>query len=185
LVKCWFRLTRVLTNTYHMCPLSMHGSLFALCNLFLCVGLSPDEPAIITSRYAKCYMCCYSTCHQQQSHQLGNDFQFFHSLKIWVYLLSRFNLSLLVVSANIFHEPFFIFYLDKQHPVWVMILPISEVGSSHRFLLPLCLNVLLYTHVSVGVFMRTPFFLSRLVDSIGFGWMDHLWIPGRISKALR
>jgi hypothetical protein len=30
---------------------------------------------------------------------------------------------------------------------------------------PLSLNVLVYTHVSVGVFMRAPFFLSCLVDS--------------------
>jgi hypothetical protein len=34
-----------------------------------------------------------------------------------LYPLSRFNLSLLVVSANIFHKPFLIFDLDKQHPV--------------------------------------------------------------------
>ncbi len=37
-------------------------------------------------------------------------------------------------------------------------------------------SVLVYTHVSVGVFTGTSFFLSRLVDSIGFGWMDRLWI---------
>jgi hypothetical protein len=77
-----------------------------------------------------------------------------------LYPLSRFNLSLLVGFCKYFSKAIFDFDLDKQHPIWVMILPISEVGSSHRFLLPLCLNVLVYAHMSVGVFMRTPFFLS-------------------------
>ncbi len=49
-----------------------------------------------------------------------------------------------------FSYPFCIFHLDNQHPIWW-----------EKF--PLWLNVLVYAHVSVGVFTRIPLF--RLVDS--------------------
>ncbi len=45
---------------------------------------------------------------------------------------------------------------------------------------PLSLNVLVYAHASVGVFTRTPFFLSLLVDSL-----EHLWMPDRIFPKLK
>jgi hypothetical protein len=62
-----------------------------------------------------------------------------------------------------FSNPIFIFYLDKQqHPVRVEKL----------------LNVLVHTHVSVGVFARTPFPLFLLVDSTNFE-------PGLIVRAQR
>jgi hypothetical protein len=71
--------------------------------------------------------------------------------------------------------------------------------------LPLSVNVLVYAHASVGVFTRTPFTLSHLVSSsyqrmdgwmdgahvdgsslqLISRWMEHLWMPGRNSHALR
>jgi hypothetical protein len=55
----------------------MHGSFFALCNLFLCADWSP-EPAIITTRYASFAFAGFDlpSYHQQQSqhNRLGNDF---------------------------------------------------------------------------------------------------------------
>jgi hypothetical protein len=55
-------------------------------------------------------------------------------------LISTFQL-ISIFFVNMFWNPIFIFYLDKQHPVWVEKL----------------LNVLVHTHVSVSVFARTPF----------------------------
>jgi hypothetical protein len=45
---------------------------------------------------------------------------------------------------------------------------------------PFSLNVLVYTHVSVGVFTRTPFYPILLMDST-FQRMEHKWMPGCIS----
>jgi hypothetical protein len=45
--------------------------------------------------------------------------------------------------------------------------------------LPLSVNVLVYAHASVGVFTRTPFYLSRLVSSSYQrmdGWSTCGWI---------
>jgi hypothetical protein len=66
----------------------------------------------------------------------------------------------------------FIFYLDKQHPDWrnYRCWPSYVPLDSSPFF-----NVQVYTHVSVGVFTRTSFFLSRLVDST-FQRMEHLWM---------
>ncbi len=61
------------TSVYHVIALSMHGSLFAPCNLFFFffADLRP-EPAIITTQYAS-ILVQVLTCHQQQSqdHRLG------------------------------------------------------------------------------------------------------------------
>jgi hypothetical protein len=53
-------------------------------------------------------------------------------------------------------------------------------------LIPFYVNssVLVYTHVSVGVFTRTPFFLSRLVDST-FQRMDEALLDGCLAVFLR
>jgi hypothetical protein len=49
--------------------------------------------------------------------------------------------------------------------------------SAESLFFPISLNPICpRVDMSVDVFTRTPFFLSRLVDSI-----EHLWIPGRIS----
>jgi hypothetical protein len=80
----------------------------------------------------------------------------------------NFNYSLLGVSVNVFRNLFLIFDLDMQHPV---LLENYRCLSSYGSLLPL---VLVYTHVCVGAFTRTPFFRSCLVDST-LQQKEHLW----------
>jgi hypothetical protein len=68
----------------------------------------------------------------------------------------------------------------------IFILLIGENSSVGRvknlFPSPFFLNVLVYAHASVGVFTRTPIYLSFLVDST-FLWIENLWMPGCISQA--
>jgi hypothetical protein len=73
-----------------------------------------------------------------------------------------------------FVNSFFIFHLDKQHPILLEKLPMSAESLFFPISLnPICPRV----DVSVGVFTGTYFSTRRrLVDSI-----EHLWIPGRIS----
>ncbi len=82
-----------------------------------------------------------------------------HLLTIRVDPLSHFQLFLACCgcrySVNIFCNLFFFFSLDTQHPIALEKLPMSI--ELRNYLFPLSFNVLVYAHVNVGVFTRTPF----------------------------
>jgi hypothetical protein len=82
---------------------------------------------------------------------------------------------MLLASVNILSNPFYIFYLDNQHPVLLKKLPVStELKISS---IPLSLNVLVYAHASVGVFTRTPLLpYPTWWSQLFSGWMEHLWM---------
>ncbi len=91
------------------------------------------------------------------------NLSFSHLLKIRVYPVSRFQLSLTCCFCQFFYRNPFSIFSDKKHPIALVKLPVSiELRISP---VPFSLNALVYAHVNVGVFTRTPFTLSRLVYS--------------------
>jgi hypothetical protein len=92
------------------------------------------------------------------------------------YLISTF--SLLDVSGNIFHNQFFIFHLDKQHPFWLERLPVSvelRIASSPVFKSPMSSC----TPMWVWVYSRGPPFpyLAWCIQ-LSCGLSTCRWMPG-------
>jgi hypothetical protein len=70
-----------MTSIHHVIALTMHGSLFAACNLFLFSADLMPEPAIITTQYASFLVLVLSSMSPatfQSHHLIGNDFRYFN-----------------------------------------------------------------------------------------------------------
>ncbi len=121
-----------------------------VCNYFLCADLG-TESAIVTTRYASfactgighsnnliiiawvmiCVAFIPATCQTFEwcmtcsALGLHGNLWFSHLLKIMLYQPSQCFQLFLTCFLNVFRNPFFIFDLDKQHPVWMEKLPMS------------------------------------------------------------
>jgi hypothetical protein len=85
--------------------------------------------------------------------------------------LDHLPLYILLFLSIFFRNTFFIFYLEKQHPVCLEKLPMS--GRFKDLFLPFLVNPFcyrVYTHVCVGVFTRTPCFLCLSPGFDCSGW---------------
>jgi hypothetical protein len=161
-------------GTFIMCA-PCHGSFFHCLHQVCTVTITPwcrfeILNSVTTRQDMPVFLVLVLTCHQQS--------QYHRSQGLATCLI--FNFSLLVTLSKFFVTNFFIFHLDIQHPVWLEKLLMS-VRITYLFF-PFLKKVLVYTHASVGVFTRTPFFLSCLLDAT-LQRMEQKWMPGRISRA--
>jgi hypothetical protein len=187
--------------------------LCALHNLLLCADLRPD-PVIVTIRCASFIECggfylsqatiittwvmifitFISTCdllyiwmiHDLHTcSELHVNLEFSCLLTIRIHPLSHFQLLNLLFLSILFVTHCLIFiYIDSIHPVWLG--KKCQCRSSCGSLLPFSINlfVFVYTHASVGVFTRSPFYP---IPPGGFNFSadgrSTCGLPGCISRA--
>ena len=141
----------------------MHGSLFALSNLFFVQIWVLNH----SQRNNKIFQFCFCwNCHLSNNLCITtwvNDFQYFYSCDLPVNV-SFSTLPYLLSKYFSWLNFYFWFTVDKQHPCWLEILTMAELRISS--FPPLSLNVLVYTSCECGCIHEDSLFsLSRLVNS--------------------
>ncbi len=179
-----------------ICAPLIHGSLFTLpslcrfeastshlnnttCKFCLCrCQPSTSQNLTIIARVIIFITFIPVTCFKIMMHDL-HEFNALHgnlifSCLLWGNHCLIFNFSLYLF--NVTH--FFLFSLDKQHPVWWKKLPCL---SSYGFFFTLSLNDLVYTHGSVGALF--PILPGGIQIQLFKGWSTCVWRPSRFFRA--
>jgi hypothetical protein len=107
---------------------------------------------------------------------LNWNLKFFCLLTIRIYPLFHFNFFITCCSVKIFRNPFFIFYLDKHHPVW-LIVPgeTTDVDRDTHIVFPFH-QMSSCTPMWVWEYSRGLFPILPGVFNFSAGWNTESWL---------